>query len=600
MVKNAITSPLWLIGTMMLVIFVAEAVVMLGFFMAGESQSLISGFLDATILSLVISLPMYLLIFRPMSQQHRRLQRSQRWLQTITDNLPEALIEIDSKGIINAFNPTAETMFGYTSFEMIGKSINQLMPGEGGEDHDAFVNLYLETGVSHVPNTSREIKARRRDGRIFPAEILVREIQHESKLYFIGIIRDLTHHKHEQHQHLQMMERLERTQRLESLGVLAGGIAHDFNNILAAIQGNAELLQMQVGERQPETDKSLTNIQASCGQAAELCRQMLAYAGRGQYQPEYIDMNELIHSMDALIRVTVPRTITVEKHLADGLPTIYADRAQAEQVMLNLLSNSAEAIGDKEEGKIVVTTKLHYATAADLAQLEQGVDLQPGPYVVVKVRDNDSGIMPENMAHLFEPFFTTKFTGRGLGMSAVLGILRAHHGGIGVESQPGKGTTVSIFLPIRQKKKSERDVAAVMEPFSIDWTGSGTVLVVDDESQFRDMVCKMLRHLGFDTIEAKNGEQGLEMAARHRERIAVVLLDLTMPVMGGEKAFLHLRSLYPELPVLIASGYGEERLREMFGEDGPEGFVSKPFRFGDLRRAMYKVVRVPPQAGKPD
>lgn len=596
MSKRSVTLPLYLIGMMMVIIFLAEATIMLGFFLLGESQSFFSGVADAAILSLLIAFPMYWLIFRPMTQQQQRLYQNQHWLRSITDNLPDALIEIDRQGIITGFNPTAEVMFGYTAAEAIGRSVNMLMPDSEERDHDAFVQLYLETGDSHVPNSVREIAAKRRNGTTFPIAIQVREIRHDGKISFIGLIRDLTQQKQDLQRRTQMQERIERTQRLESLGVLAGGIAHDFNNILAAIMGNTELLEMKVGKEHPEYQECLGNIESGCGRAAELCRQMLAYAGRGQYQLEYIDLNVLLHDMEPLIRVSVPATIRVDKYRAESLPTIRADKSQMEQVILNLITNSAEAIGDKEGGRIVITTRLIHASPADLKGLEHDEELKPGPYVLLQIRDNDSGISPENMERLFEPFFTTKFTGRGLGMSAVLGIINAHEGGIGVESHPGSGTTVRVLLPVQQKQNEQLQQIARSEPFDIAWTGSGTVLVVDDESQLREMVCKMLMHLGFETIEAKNGEQGLEMAARHREEIAAIVLDLTMPVMGGEQAFLHLRSRYPELPVLIASGYGEEKLRELFGDNGPEGFVSKPFRYGDLRRMLYRIARVPPGA----
>jgi len=592
--QKEVVAPFRLIATMMAVIFIAETLVMLLFFLAGESESIVSGFIDATLLSILISFPMYYLIFRPMSLQYQNLQRSQHWLQTITQNVPDALITIDSDDRVLSFNPAAEKMFGYSGAEIIGASIELLMEEEIARLHKEYLRHYLETGEARVLGLVREVIAKRRNGELFPIEIQVREVEVDGQICFVGMLRDITQRKLDQHRREQMHERIERAQRLESLGVLAGGIAHDFNNILAAIMGNAELLGLSLHEGGKHTEECLDNIGKGCSHAADLCRQMLAYAGRGQYLLEDIDVSGLLQDMGKLIRVSVPRPIEVVKHLQGQLPPIHADRSQVEQVILNLLINAAEAIGDKSDGRIVLRTRLVQLTEDQAAAVEHGEGMQAGPYVEIQVKDNGCGILPDDLPRLFEPFFSTKFTGRGLGMSAILGILCSHRGGIRIDTIPGQGTTMSVLLPTTENLPATAEPANKAVGGTGQWRGVGTVLVVDDEHSLCVMASRMLEHMGFATLSAENGEVALAMAEKHRDTISIILLDLTMPVMGGEQAFLRLRELFPELPVLIASGYGRGTMEALFGLNGPEGFVLKPYRFEELQQAMKAAARVPP------
>lgn len=600
MMQKESAKPLRLILTMMLVIFVAEALVMLLFYLLGDGSSLLSGLLDASLLSVLIAVPMYFLIFRSMNRQHQQLQQSQRWLNLITSHLPEALISIDSDSTVLSFNPAAEQIFGFKADEIIGKSVNLLMDEETAREHNEYIRHYLSTGESRVLGLLREVVARRRDGRMFPVEIQVREIKLDERICFVGMLRDITRRKQEQQRREEMQDRIERAQRMESLGVMAGGIAHDFNNILAAIMGNTELLGLTVRGNDKETDACLDNIEKGCGHAADLCRQMLAYAGRGQYLLEEVDLSSLFDGMEQLIRAAVPRSIHIEKSFPADLPSVYADRGQLEQVILNLMTNAAEAIGEGEGGHIDVSARLVQLSDEEIGALEHGDALQPGPYVEMSVADNGGGILPENMPRLFEPFFTTKFTGRGLGMSAILGILRAHHGAIRIQSRPGKGSVMQVLFPTLEfEPKTSMRRPRSGGQVSGEWQGSGTVLVVDDETELRDVACRMLEHMGFDTLAAGNGEEGLVMAKAHHDRLAAVLLDFTMPVMGGDQALAALRESCPDLPVLITSGYGESALRQVFAGKKPEAFVPKPFRFSELRQILMSVARVPPDCGSP-
>ncbi len=586
--KNGLHSPLRLIITIMLMIFLAEAFVMLLFVMAGYDITISEGLLDASLLSLLIAPGMYFVLFKPMRDQQRQLLRSQQWLKSITDQLPEALLSIDEQGTVLSFNPAAESMFGYSAAEMIGQSVNVLMSDEDAREHDSYLRRYVETGESKVLGLIRELEAKRSNGEMFPIELQVRLLESNHHTHFIGMIRDISDRRLEEARKQRINERIERAQRLESLGVLAGGIAHDFNNILSSMLGNTELLRIDLGKLDADAESCMKNIETGCNHAADLCRQMLAYAGKGRYVIESVNISELVLGMEKLIRVSVPKSIVVHKELARDIPLIHADVAQMEQVVLNLLTNAAEAIGDKE-GKIHLTSGAKTLMDKDLHAYEGAESMQPGEFVFLEVKDSGCGIKPEDMRHLFEPFFTTKFTGRGLGMSAILGILRSHGGGINITSVPDKGTTIRVLMPARQEAVSKPTVQPRLM-VNKTWKGSGAVLVVDDEAQLRDIASKMLTRMGFEPHVAEDGEKALSVLAEQSGEFSAVLLDLTMPGISGVEVFSEVRRLYPDLKVIISTGYGEQALSDHFKITKPDGFVAKPYRYQQLMEGMLKTL----------
>jgi len=590
MKQKRLHSPLRLIAITMVMIFVAEALVMVLFAITGADITFSEGVLDATLLSLLIAPGMYFSLFRPMREQQQKLLRSQQWLKSISDHLPEALITIDEHGIVTSFNPAGERMFGYSAAEIVGESVNLLMQEEDARQHNAQIRRYLDSGEAHVIGLIREVEAVRRNGEIFPIELQIRELKSHQQRYFIGMMRDITERRHQERQQLLVNERIERTQRLESLGVLAGGIAHDFNNILSSVLGNTELLRIDLGSLDADSEGCLQNIETGCNHAADLCRQMLAYAGKGRYVIRAVNVSDLVQGMEKLIRVSVPASIVVKKSLRDDIPMIHADVAQTEQLVLNLLTNAAEAIGN-DGGEIHLTTGVQELAEQDLHDFEGADAMQPGEFVFLEVKDSGCGIRPEDMKHLFEPFFTTKFTGRGLGMSAILGILRSHHGGIQITSSSGKGSTIRVLIPaqahvVETIKPEEKAAKAA----SAGWKGSGSVLIVDDELTLRDMAGKMLKRMGFDSVAVEDGNRALALLAERQEAFRVVLLDLTMPGLSGAEVLVEIRRLYPNLKVIISTGYGQQALTEHFHSCQPDGFVPKPYRYQQLMETMLKVL----------
>ena len=380
---------------------------------------------------------------------------------------------------------------------------------------------------------------------------------------------------------------LQDTQRLESIGLLAGGIAHDFNNLLSGILANAGLVYGDM----PDDDPLRIHLHMIIGaseRAAKLTQELMAYAGRGRFISEHINLSELIREILVLIQSSIPKTVDVRVDLAPDLPPIEADTGQMQQLVMNLIINAGEAIGDGNTGTVEVRTGDRELTAAEIRENFTSEALTPGRYVWLEVKDTGSGMDEATKAKIFDPFFTTKFTGRGLGLAAVFGILRTLRGATRVYSTPGRGTTFYVLFPavapVAGRPHAERVPKAkrLLKP----WRGTGTILVVDDEDVVRQAARAVLEKSGFEVLLAENGQAGVDVFRDQSERISLVLLDLTMPVMGGEQAFDLLRAIRPDVPILLTSGYDETDAAAMTVDKDFAGFLKKPFSVNRLAEAV--------------
>ena len=382
----------------------------------------------------------------------------------------------------------------------------------------------------------------------------------------------------------KLEEKVRHAAKLESLGVLAGGIAHDFNNLLTGILGNASLLREMV----PAAASSglLHNVIRASERAAQLSRQMLAYSGRGHFSVQPVDLSRQVHEFVSFIETTVCKNVQLRLRVADGLPLVEGDEGQLQQVIMNLVVNAAEAIGE-HEGWVEVSTRSEKATVPLTSELLPSQELPPGDYVVLQVADNGAGMDDATKAKIFDPFFTTKFTGRGLGLAAVLGIIRGHGGTIRVTSHRGVGTCFQVYFPA-SNKVVERP--AFVLPGG-DCMGSGMVLIVDDEEIVRMAARTVLETFGYIVVEAENGREALRVYERHQDEISVVLLDMTMPVMSGVETFRELRKLDPEAVIIASSGYNESEAMHLFG-GSIAGFIQKPYTAPALGRKIKDACRL--------
>jgi CheY-like chemotaxis protein len=332
----------------------------------------------------------------------------------------------------------------------------------------------------------------------------------------------------------------------------------------------------------------VSQIKLASQRAADLTQQMLAYSGRCRFLVQPVDLNALIREMHQLLSASIDKTATVHYQLAPELPSLMADATQLRQVVMNLLTNAAEAIGETG-GAIAVRTALLHADQAYLARANLPADLPPGDYIMLSVSDTGSGMAPATIAKIFDPFFTTKFTGRGLGLAAVQGIVRGHRGALKVQSTLGSGATFTILLPTTPVAEPQPSTGQIhRRPSDRSWHGQGTVLVVDDESTVRTTAARALERFGFQVLLASNGSVGVELFRRYVATISYVLLDLTMPHMNGEQALHVMRAIDPAARIIIMSGYDEQEVLTRFSDVALDGFLHKPFLPDQLQAALQR------------
>ena len=424
-----------------------------------------------------------------------------------------------------------------------------------------------------------------RDGREVPVLqlIFVHRDEQGQPAMFSTVVRDISDQKQAERARFDAERSLLQAQKLESLGVLAGGIAHDFNNLLTTMLGNAALARLDIPS-DTAAERSVHQIELAALRAAELCRQMLAYAGKGRLASAQVDLNALVHETTHLLHASISKKAALTFELTEALPQVHGDAAQLSQIVMNLVVNASDAIGDRT-GEIVVRTGVITADAAYLADAYLAPNLAPGEYVYLEVEDDGCGMTQEVKARIFEPFYTTKFSGHGLGLSAVLGITRSHQGALKVVSAKGEGTTFRLLLPA-VRKPAEPQIT-VTGGGADKWRSSGRVLVADDEEAVRSVSALILERCGFTVETAVDGREAVEIFRERSGEFRAVLLDLTMPVMDGAEAFREIHAIAPETPVILMSGYSEHHSAQRIGGEGrAAGFVQKPFQTAQLMATL--------------
>ncbi|MBI5691660.1 MAG: CHASE domain-containing protein [Verrucomicrobia bacterium] len=400
---------------------------------------------------------------------------------------------------------------------------------------------------------------------------------------FEGLAIDITAQKQAEADRLALERKLLEGQKLESLGLLAGSIAHDFNNLLSTVLGSAELARLALPAGHA-TEAKLQAIESAAMRASELCRQLLAYAGKGRLVIELVDLSALTEELVPLLKVSIARAGQLRLDLARGLPAVSADATQIRQIVMNLVLNATDAVAGRE-GEVVIRTSLARVGTEDCLRCVVGTSLPVGDYVCLEVVDNGVGMTPEVRAKIFDPFFTTKFSGRGLGLAAVLGIVRGHGGALCVDSSPGRGSTFRLLLPPSSGPAPSRGGAPVSAGAG-QWRHRGGALVVDDEPQVREVMCEMLRGFGFLPVEAADGRAAVELFRAEPARFDLVVLDLLMPGKNGEQTLAELRTVLPDVRVLLISGHTDEELVQRLGGAGRIRFLGKPFSRTSLERAL--------------
>lgn len=428
------------------------------------------------------------------------------------------------------------------------------------------------------------------EGREIPVSQLILAHYDENRrpVLLSTVARDITALKSAERGRLQSERNLLQAQKLESLGVLAGGIAHDFNNLLTVMLGNATLARLDVAPHSP-AEGAIHQIELAALRAAELCRQMLAYSGRGHLSTQLVNLSKLVEETTHLLKVSISKKCVLAFDLAADLPPVKGDATQLNQITMNLVMNASDACGERG-GHIRVRTGVMQADPAYLASTYLAPALDPGAYVYLEVEDDGAGIPAETLGRIFEPFFTTKFSGHGLGLSAVLGIARSHQGAIKVDTTVGRGTTFRLLLPAAA---GIAPAEATIERTAEAWRGTGRILVVDDEDAVREIATRILDRYGFTTLTAVNGREAVDLFVREPAGFRAVLLDLSMPVMDGDETFREIHAINPAVPVVLMSGYNKTESAGRFAGRGLAGFLQKPFEAARLIETLRSVLENP-------
>jgi two-component system cell cycle sensor histidine kinase/response regulator CckA len=549
---------------------------------------------DGSILPIAISATLYqdrgvlegvVIDLTAQKAAEEQLKRSRERYRDLVETIEDWIWEVDAAGRYTYVSPRVTDILGYRPDELLGKKPFHLMPPKEAETVSRVFNNLVSAkrrivGLENV-NTHK-------DGHEVVLETSGVPFldAHGKLLGYRGVDRDVTERKRAEEERRRLEAQLHHAQKLESLGVLAGGIAHDFNNILVAILGNADLALSEVGPRSQLRD-NLVGIAEAAKRAAELCKQMLAYAGKERFVVEPVNLSDVVSEMTHILEVSISKKAILRYSFATDLPAIEADAAQLHQVVMNLITNASDALGE-ERGVIAISTGCIYCDREYLFEAGGSQDMAEGTYVYLEVTDSGIGMDESTRERIFEPFFTTKFSGRGLGLASTLGIVQGHRGALKVTSEPGRGSTFRVLFPTVARRVT---VAEESSRDGSEWVGVGTVLLVDDEDAVRSVGKRMLQLVGFDVVTASGGRDALRVFSENPEDVALVVLDLTMPDMDGEETFEALRAIRRDVPVLLSSGHSELEVMQRFKEKSIAGFIQKPYELAILREMVRSAIR---------
>ncbi len=512
----------------------------------------------------------------------KRAEEELRLKSLVLDQINDMVTVTDLDGFITYVNDAEVRSLGRPRSELLGQSVRSYGQKEGqGGTQQEIIERTREQG-----SWRGEIVNYSADGREILLDCRVQLVRDEQgrPLAMCGIATDISANRRAEEEREKLYVKMQQAQKLESLGLLAGGIAHDFNNLLTAIMGHLELGLMNMPVGAPAR-RNLEQSLVSSRRAADLARQMLAYSGKGRFVIESIGINDVLREMLQMLEVSISKKARLELKPAEGIPAVEADITQLRQVIMNLVINASESLEDRE-GVIRVSTGKRKCSADYLHHVWNPDELPAGEYVYLEVADEGCGMEAAVVERIFDPFYSTKFTGRGLGLPAVLGIVRGHRGTIRVKSKKGRGSVFTVLLPALEKATGKP--GETMEP-SPEWQARGRVLLVDDEEAVLEVTREMLQRLGLEVITARDGLQALEILRTGRD-FACVVLDLTMPRLDGEETFRRLKTLRPGQKVLLASGYNEQEVVQRFLGSGLNGFIQKPFQFSTLRDKLRAVL----------
>ncbi|HPC83154.1 MAG TPA: PAS domain S-box protein [Thermoanaerobaculaceae bacterium] len=525
----------------------------------------------------------FLVAVRDITERRRlqaEVEAQREYLQAVLDTMSDAVFVDDARtGQIIDVNRKMCELYGYTREEALRVSVGDLSLGEPPYSQAEALE-WLRRAREEGPQRF-EWLAKRKDGSLFWVEVSIAPATISGEERFVVLAHDISDRKTAEERRRQMEYRLQDEQRLQSLAVLAGGLAHDFNNLLMAISGSLDLVRLRLPQDSPAV-RPIGQAKASLGRAAELTRQMLAFAGRGRVFVEPLSLSTVVEGLGALLASIVGPSVELRLHLDPAVPEIMADSAQVQQVVFNLVHNASEACGNRP-GLVSVEVRCRECDESVLAASEIPDRPAPGRFVAITVADNGSGIDASIRPHLFDPFFSTRQLGRGLGLPAVHGIVRSHKGALLIESGVGWGTTVTVLFPVLE---AARDAAGGADR---DHTTRG-VLVVEDQASVREVVIEMLEEAGYRALGAPDGQSALAVMRERGHEIDCIFLDLTMPGLDGVATLRLIREQRPEVKFVVASGSSAAEVARRFAGQDVAGVLLKPYDVQSLLDELRRVL----------
>jgi two-component system cell cycle sensor histidine kinase/response regulator CckA len=570
----------------------------------------------------IVGMRSFLIDVTQRKRTEQALKESEKLYRHLVEHASDIICRTDVHGRFRMLNSKTPKLLGYDAEDLTGRSYLDLIRSDFRATVRRFYRQQLTRKLAHtylefpaLTGNGREmwfgqsVELIEEDGRIIGFQAVARDITHRRRSEEMLkdaredlerrvrertaelecanqlLRREMAERQREEKARRELEAQIQHTQRLESLGVLAGGIAHDFNNLLAVIMGYASLALPEIPESS-RARSSLEKVISAVRDAAQLTQQMLAYSGRGKFTIVPINVNQLIDDVTRLVATLISKKADLQLNLTPGLPAIEGDSAQLHQVFINLLTNASDALGECP-GMIRVSTGTQNVDEGELASVLPDRRLPAGKYVFIEVADTGCGMDETTAARIFDPFFTTKFTGRGLGLAAVQGIVRGHHGTLQVRSEPGQGTTFRVLFPA-----VERPIANAIMPEEVpetEWRPEGLVLVVDDEPAIRALACQILEATGATVMTAVDGWDAVRQFEAHSGEIRAVLLDLTMPGLDGGEVFQRLTRTKPDVKVILCSGYDVQDVNSRLGPYKPTGFLRKPYSPSELVRSFRAI-----------
>lgn len=505
------------------------------------------------------------------------------WEQTF-DSIPDLIFITDTNHTISRANRAMAKYCGVRPEELPGRKCYEVFHNLSSPPSYCPLQSLKEGGASRA----EEVEVGNLCG-FFDISVSPLYNEQGTLVACVHVARDVTERKKAHEYRLELEQQLLQAQKLESLGVLTGGIAHDFNNILMIILGHCTLAKEE--EARAKIICHLDQIEIAGSRAADLCRQMLTYAGKAPLVQSQIDLTALVRDMVQMLQPAFNKKVAIECDFGAGLPKLTCDEAKIQQIVMNLVVNAAEALGE-QGGEVKVTLSQKTVRKAEQKADCFGNRIPPAAYLCLEVADTGCGMDQETQKRIFEPFFSTKFTGRGLGLSAISGIIKSHDGALQLRSTPGEGTTFSVYFPLPPCAPPDReDAASTLSAPEAAARLQGTILLVDDEEELRTVGCELLTSMGFSVIAAKNGKEALATWQERKSEIDLVLMDLTMPELDGVETYRALRSDDRSLPVLFCSGYGDQEIRPCIGDDAHAGFIAKPYQLDQLQKTLATLWR---------